>query len=110
MQNGWLFTVEFSDCTGFWYFAAAAREKREFPRGNGTMSLAVEQQEQIPTMENTSSGIPFMKPTPILILCALLFLSVPAAAAEVLTSGISSAAATTENPPYDVSVYIRDSR
>ncbi len=51
-----------------------------------------------------------MKTTPILILCALLFLTVPAGAAEVLTSGISSVAATTENPPYDVSVYIRDAQ
>lgn len=51
-----------------------------------------------------------MKTTPILILCALLFLAVPTGAAEVLTSGISSVAAATENPPYDVSVYIRDAQ
>jgi len=49
-----------------------------------------------------------MKILPLLILCALIGPVVPAGAAESLTSGISVAAATTEFPPYNVSVYIGD--
>jgi tetratricopeptide (TPR) repeat protein len=51
-----------------------------------------------------------MKLFSVLILCALIGLAVPASAAEPLTSGISVAAATTEFPPYNVSVYISDSQ
>jgi tetratricopeptide (TPR) repeat protein len=47
---------------------------------------------------------------PLLILCALIGPVVPASAAEPLTSGISVAAATTEFPPYNVSVYLSDSQ
>jgi tetratricopeptide (TPR) repeat protein len=51
-----------------------------------------------------------MKIFPLLILCALIGLAVPASAAGPLTSGISVAAATTEFPPYNVSVYISESQ
>lgn len=51
-----------------------------------------------------------MKIFPLLILCALICLAIPASAAEPLTSGISVAAATTEFPPYNVSVFISDSQ
>ena len=45
-----------------------------------------------------------------LIFCMLLCLAIPAGAAGVLTPGISSVAATTETPPFNVSVYIRDAQ
>ncbi|MFA5266610.1 MAG: hypothetical protein WC379_01455 [Methanoregula sp.] len=51
-----------------------------------------------------------MKFFPVLILCVLICLAIPAGAGELLTSGISSVNATTENPLVDVSVYISDAR
>lgn len=47
---------------------------------------------------------------PVLIFCALLCLAIPAGAEEILTTGISSVNATTENPLVDVSVYISDAQ
>jgi tetratricopeptide (TPR) repeat protein len=51
-----------------------------------------------------------MKIFPLLIFCALICLTVQARAAEPLTSGISAVAATTEFPPYNVSVSISDAQ
>ena len=46
----------------------------------------------------------------MLILCALVCLIIPAGAVETLSTGISAVAATTENPPYNASVYLSDAR
>ncbi|HSQ94299.1 MAG TPA: tetratricopeptide repeat protein [Methanoregula sp.] len=46
----------------------------------------------------------------VLALCACICLAIPAGAAETLATGISAVAATTENPPHNVSVYISDAR
>jgi|WetSurMetagenome_2_1015567.scaffolds.fasta_scaffold00379_3 tetratricopeptide (TPR) repeat protein len=51
-----------------------------------------------------------MKFFPVLILCALICLTIPAGAGEILKTGVSSVNATTENPLVDVSVYISDAR
>ena len=60
--------------------------------------------------KNTPSGKPAMRILLILILCALLFLPVQARIAEPLISGISAVNASTDNPPYNVSVYITDAQ
>jgi tetratricopeptide (TPR) repeat protein len=68
----------------------------------------LQQQEQIPSEKYIQSGKPRMKKCLLLILCALVCLTIPAGAGETLATGIFSVAASTENPPYNVSVYLGD--
>ena len=51
-----------------------------------------------------------MKFFPVLVFCALICLTSPAGAGEILKTGISSVNASTENPLVDVSVYISDAQ
>ena len=65
-------------------------------------------QEQIPIMNNTSSGDQSVKISLILILCMLVWCTLPAGAAETLTVGLSSGGGAPDAPEENVSVYIHD--